>query len=195
MSQLHDCCLGTITYGILITFFILRDYYKNVTRYSDILSDYYSVPQGDHLNKYLNFREFALSGYVSVRKGHYIDILEEYFEVFSKENILVLNHDFMMENQKETVSLLSKFIGIDDTWELDYSFPHMNDFEFNAKMHLEDINCQFLKDLSIHYRPYNTKVYNMLFRSRKQFWPDQPYFHRFNVASHFCENENKLIYV
>jgi len=195
VSQLRECCLGMITYGFFKSRHILRDSYKNVTQYSDILSESYSVPQGDHLNKHLNFREFALIDKVSVGKGQYIDILEEYFDVFSKENMLVLNYDFMMENQRETLSLVSKFIGINDMWDLNYSFPHVNEFEFNGKMHIEDIDCQFLKDLSSYYRPYNTKMYNILFKYRNQFWSDQPHFRQFNVAKHFCEDENKFVYV
>merc|ERR1719410_1741025 len=173
---------------------ILREAFKNINpRLSGLTSSIFHVPQDDHLPKYLKFREFALSDGISMRKGRYIEILEEYFDVFSMENVLILNYDFMMNNQRETLSLVSKFVGIDDSWDPNYSLPHKNSFEFNNKMHVQDIDCQFLRQLSNYYLPYNNKLYNMLFRFRKKFWSHQPYFRRFNAVSHPCTRENNSV--
>jgi len=166
--------------------YIFRESYKHHTIYSPVVSKRITIPQGDHLDKYLSFEEYALINEESLVRGQYVDILEEHFDVFGRENILVLNYDFMMNNQRETLSLVSKFVGIHDSWHANYTFPNRNDNTFYKKMHLEDIDCQFLQKLHNYYRPYNNKLYNMLFRFRKEFWSGQPHFPRFNTFSDSC---------
>jgi len=171
---------------------ILRESFNKYT-YADLTSKWLKIPQGDHLNKYLNFREFALANNHAVRLGRYADILEEYFDVFDKENILVLNYDFMMNNQRETLSIVSKFVGIGDKWDSNFTFSHQNDFQFNGRLRVEDINCDFLNQLNNYYRPYNNKLYNMMYRFKNNFWSGHPHFRRFNTVS--CKDESRLEYV
>jgi len=159
-----------------------------------------SIAQGDDLEKFLSFEEFALTEEVTIRKGKYINILEQYFDVFGAENVLVLNFDYLMKFQRKTMTLISEFIGIDDAWDSNFTFPHFNEFEFDGKLTLEDIDNKFLQELVDFYQPYNKELYTFLRKNKDKFWHGQPSFGTFgeitvNEKGPQSVNENELLFL
>jgi len=159
---------------------------------SHVASKKIKIPQGNQFGEFITFKEFALVNNHSVEKGQYVDILKEFIDVFGDQNILVLNYDFMMNNQRKTLSLISKFVGIDDTWSSNFKFPHVNERNANVKKDLDDIDCEFLRELDNYFSPYNKRLYSMLHSNRKKFWSGQPHFRRFEQIVH-C-TKKKVIY-
>lgn len=156
-----------------------RSHYKNSAPYSIIDSKFIHIPQGNHLDRFLTFEEFALTDMTAVKRGEYIDILEEFYDVFDLKNILILNFDYMMNNERRTLKLVSDFLGIPDKWPANYKLPVSNAKEFGKKLSLDDIDCKLYNKLYQHFQPYNRKLYRMLYKNKGMFWYGQPYFHHF----------------
>jgi len=138
-----------------------------------------TIAQGDHLDQFISFDEFYSTDTYSVDIGKYADILEEYFEVFDHENILVLNFDYFMEDPKRSLVLISYFLEIGDKWDSDFKFTHANDKRYNGKKDKYEIDCKYIEELDDFYAPYNTKLHYMLYENRDKFWHYQPYFKHF----------------
>jgi len=138
-----------------------------------------SIPQGNHLEEFLSFEEYALTDEVSLRRGKYIDILREYLNVFDMKNILVLNFDNMLKFQRQTMAVVSEFLGIDNVWKSPYTFEKANEQVFDDKTTLEEIDSEFLKELVDFYQPYNKELFTFLRRNKHKFWRGHPSFGSF----------------
>jgi len=156
---------------------LFRETFKeNLPTNSGIRPGTITIAQGDDLEKFLSFEEFALTEEVTTRKGKYIDILEEYFNVFGAENVLVLNFDSLMKFQRKTMTLISEFLGVDDAWDSNFTFPHFNEFEFDGKISIDDVDSAFLREMVDFYQPYNKRLYTFLRINRDKLWHGQPSF-------------------
>jgi len=155
---------------------IYRNHYKDKQCISHITTNKITISQDSSLGEFVSFQEFAFYNHRPVEKGQYVDILTEFFDVFGEKNVLVLNYDFMMSNQRETLSLISKFAGIDDSWGSNFELPHGNEKNSNGKKGLANIHCAFLHRLNSYFSPYNNRLYSMLKKNREKFWSGQPHF-------------------
>jgi len=156
-----------------------RKTYERKTGYNSGLRKSVSIDQDDTLEKFLSFEEFALTDLESVRKGKYINILKEYFDVFGMENFLILNHDYVFQHQSETMRLISEFLDIDNVWGSNFEFRHINENQFDRKLSIEQVDSQLLKELHSFYQPFNEALYSFLQENKEKFWYGQPEFGRF----------------
>jgi len=159
----------------------LRKSYEGITPInSGVRSANTTIAQGDHLDQFISFDEFYSTDIFSVDLGKYADILEEYFEVFDKKNILVLNFDYFMRDQKRSLNLISNFLDIDsDKWDSDFKFTHANAKRYEGKQGIYEIDCKYIEEIDDFYQPYNKKLHYMMFKNQDKFWHGQPSFKHF----------------
>jgi hypothetical protein len=159
----------------------LRSSFAGITPLnSGVRSTNTTIEQGDHLSQFISFKEFYSTEPYSVDLGKYADILEEFFGVFEKKNILVLNFDFFMSDSKRTLDLISNFLDIDNqVWDSNYTFATFNSQRFEGKKTKEGIDCKVIEEIEDFYQPYNRKLHYIMFKNRAEFYQDQPYFKNF----------------
>jgi len=159
----------------------LRTSYAGITPLNSGVRSYNTtISQGDHLDQFISFEEFYLTEKYAVDLGKYADILEEFFEVFDKKNIFILNFDSFMVHPDRSLRLISNFLDIDsDKWDSDFKISHANQKSFSGKIGKNEIDCKIIEEIDDFYHPYNRKLRYMMFKNRAKFSDDQPYFKHF----------------
>ncbi len=88
-------------------------------------------------------------------RGFYYDQLEYIYKLFPKKNVHVVISERLMKNQKEEMSKIFKFLGVDDI-----------DIEYEKEVHSNEYNRSIgkktLKRLKSLYSPKNYKLYRLL---------------------------------
>ena len=93
-----------------------------------------------------------------VRRGIYCDQLERYFELFPREQILILGFkELFPQNLKDTLDRLSAFVGIDI---FEGAMPSMK--VKNKRPYTEPISPATVERLTEFYAPHNQKLHEML---------------------------------
>ena len=68
----------------------------------------------------ISFEELFDMNKWSVNLGEYVDILQEFFDVFRIENFLILNYDYLLKKNILALSNIADFLNIPDVWKNKY---------------------------------------------------------------------------
>lgn len=109
-------------------------------------------------NKYESFRSFLDSAreedYFIIKKGMYADSLRKWFEVFPREQfVIVRTEDFSVQTQ-EVYSTVLSFLGMENRRLLDTKFYRLSS---NPPM-----SSEIRQELLNLYRPYNQELYDLI---------------------------------
>jgi hypothetical protein len=91
-----------------------------------------------------------------LRRGLYAEQVRRYFEYFSKEQFLFLEHREIIENLIPTLNKILKFIGKEE-----YHWDNLNQKIAN-KGNYENQSPAILDELKTYYAPYNLELYKLI---------------------------------
>ena len=125
----------------------------------------------------ISFEELFDMNKWSVNLGEYVDILQEFFDVFRMENFLILNYDYLLKKNTLAFSNIADFLNIPDVWKKKYRMIVKNELRnYSDKLKLEDIDCRIVEKIDEYYSSYNTRLYQMLNNKSKLFSSQMPKF-------------------
>ena len=118
----------------------------------------------------ISFEELFDMNKWSVNLGEYVDILQEFFDVFRMENFLILNYDYLLKKNTLALSNIADFLNIPDVWKKKYRMIVKNELRnYSDKLKLEDIDCRIVEKIDEYYSSYNTRLYQILNNKSKLF--------------------------
>jgi hypothetical protein len=94
-----------------------------------------------------------------VRRGIYVDQVKRYFDVFGRENVLILGMRDMINDKKKLMNEILKFLGLPES---DWSF--LKDEVLNAKEYIEKMKPETEAFLNEFYKPYNEQLFELVGR-------------------------------
>ena len=128
----------------------------------------------------ISFEELFDMNKWSVNLGEYVDILQEFFDVFRMENFLILNYDYLLKKNTLALSNIADFLNIPDVWKKKYRMIVKNELRnYSDKLKLEDIDCRIVEKIDEYYSSYNTRLYQILNNKSKLFSSQMPNFGQF----------------
>jgi len=142
-----------------------------------------------NFDKFISFEELYEIDEGAVKLGQYVDILQEFFDVFGTENFFILNYDYFLSKNRLALSKVADFLNIKDAWSMDYAMENENKKGYNDKLKVEDIDCHFVEKIDEYYSSYNTRLYEMLTKNLKSFPSQMPYFGEFEKLPK-CSDKN-----
>lgn len=176
----------------------MRDFYVEIgeeeCRNIDYCNQYLRAPskansqnQGNLRNKqeralfsnFISFEELFEMDEGAVNLGKYVDILEEFFDVFGMENFFILDYNFFLNKNRFALTKVSNFMDFPDAWEESYGMKNENERDNGLKLTLEDLDCEFVEKLDNFYSSYNRRLYQLLNKNRNSFPSHMPHFGQF----------------
>ena len=117
-------------------------------------SDYrYNIQEKGRFSLYKDFEEVLKNDKDFVKRGFYFKQLKEYFELFPRENILILFYEDLKRDPIEFIHDIYKFLGLKDTkfipplanrklsitgsYIIKYKFPLINSLTYWLNMRIE----------------------------------------------------------
>ena len=130
----------------------------------------------EHLKKLYDKRTFAEAIYQELNSSkindynpyHYIDRgkyffqIKRYFDVFSKNNLLILNFDDLKNNLENLLDNVCAFLEIDSFSEETTNLITEKKYNVGNKKKLSDEDEEILKLLQEYFAPFNEKLYNLV---------------------------------
>jgi hypothetical protein len=121
----------------------------------------YAVQKKGRISFYKDFEDALSKDYLLVEKGFYFKQLKEYFNLFPKENILILLYGDIKKNPKEIIRKIYSFLGVKNIsfvpkslnkkvlkssrLSTEAKFPFLNSFFYRVKIFLSRIS--FLRNI------------------------------------------------
>jgi len=130
-------------------------------------------------DNFVSFEELFEKDEGAVNLGKYVDILQEFFDVFGMENFLILNYDYFLSKNRFALTKVADFLNIPDAWRMNHRMTNENEKAYNDKLNLKDIDCHVVEKMDKYYNSYNTRLYEMLNKNRKLFPSQMPNFSQF----------------
>lgn len=124
------------------------------------ITDYRSFSQAikEELNPELNTAKYP---YDYINRGKYLEQLENYYQYFQKENILILDFEMLKNNLDLLLNKICSFLEIKH-----FSMEQLSIFKekkYNVGKHKkcfeDEETLEFLKD---YFKPFNQKLYDFL---------------------------------
>ena len=132
----------------------------------------------------------------SVNLGEYVDILQEFFDVFRMENFLILNYDYLLKKNTLALSNIADFMNIPDVWEKKYRMIVKNEIRnYSDKLKLEDIDCRIVEKIDEYYSSYNTRLYQILNNKSKLFSSEMPKFGQFEIYLIVRKQNTSIVHI
>ncbi len=107
------------------------------------------------MSKNLDYYSLNYHNYSYLTAGIYIDRIKNWFEVFPKEQILIIKSENFYEKPDQIYNEILKFLGLPE-WNLS-QYQRYNFFEDQPK-----IKVSTRKELDEFYKPHNKKLYDFL---------------------------------
>jgi hypothetical protein len=92
-----------------------------------------------------------------IRSGIYVDQVKRYFDVFGRENVLILGMKDMIKDKKKVLNEILRFLGLPES---DWNF--LREEVLNAKEYREKIKPETEAFLNEFYKPYNEQLFELL---------------------------------
>ena len=103
--------------------------------------------ESDRIEKFLRFRSY-------IAKGLYYNQIKNWFEVFSKDQILVLNTENLAKNPHQTLEQVFNFLGLPNE-----QIKNLQNRKVANYQKMNEDTRQFLRKL---YEPHNEKLFKFL---------------------------------
>lgn len=104
------------------------------------------------------FKSFESLYFLYTRRGIYKEQLERYFQLFKREQVLILDFDNMCTHPDDTLKKTFEFLGLDPTAaSIDCSPKNVNPMR-------KHVPSDVRQDLENFFSPYNEKLYKYLGR-------------------------------
>lgn len=103
--------------------------------------------ESDRIEKFLRTRSY-------IAKGLYYNQIKNWFEVFSKEQILVLSTENLAKNPQETLEQIFNFLGLPNEQIKNLQHRKVEDYQ-----KMEEDTRQFLRKL---FKPHNEKLFELI---------------------------------
>ena len=103
--------------------------------------------QSDGIEKYTRPRSY-------ISKGLYYNQIKKWFELFSKEQILVINTENLLENPEQTLEKVFKF--------LELSNEKIKNIQNRKRVNYQPMNANTRKYLIDFFKPHNEKLYRII---------------------------------
>ena len=92
-----------------------------------------------------------------VRTGMYAEHLQRYFQYFSQDAMLILDHADFLRAPDTCLAATCRFLGIDDTFKFNIRFVHVSSYESPIPQEAANILRSF-------YQPLNASLFKLLKR-------------------------------
>jgi hypothetical protein len=92
-----------------------------------------------------------------VSTGMYVEHLQRYFQYFSQDAVLVLDHAHLLRAPDMCLAAVCKFLGIDDAFQFEIIFKHVSRYESSIPEDAADLLRSF-------YQPLNASLFQLLNR-------------------------------
>ena len=103
--------------------------------------------ESDRIEKFLRFRSY-------IAKGLYYNQIKNWFEVFSKDQILVLNTENLLKNPHQTLEQVFNFLGLPNE-----QIKNLQNRKVENYQKMNEDTRQFLRKL---FEPHNKKLFKFL---------------------------------
>jgi hypothetical protein len=113
------------------------------------------IQEAEKISKKNNTHNYVYQRLTYKKRGIYISYLKKWFELFPKENILVIKSEDFFSNPNNTYQLVLDFLNLPQYSNI--NFEVYNDGKYNEKM-----NPETRKKLANFYEPYNQQLYQFL---------------------------------
>ena len=110
-----------------------------------------------------DYDSFAFRKHSYKSRGRYKEQLERYFEVFSKEQVLVLCSESFFEDPGRNLKKVYKFLGIAEDFEIENLEPA------NVGGNRSDVDPETYQYLDNYFKAYNEELFELL--GERYNWP------------------------
>lgn len=118
------------------------------------LSDESAFQKDSYLFETLNDLKInPLNAYLSA--GIYVDRIKRFYDIFNKEQILIIKSEDLFVNPETTVNVVTNFLNI-PKWNLT-NYPKYNYYEDQPQL-----DSEIRQRLSEYYKPHNERLYSLL---------------------------------
>ena len=101
-----------------------------------------------------NYYAYNYEMFSYLERGIYVKQLENWFKVFPKKQILVLNTEEFVQNPTDALSLVFDFLNLDD-----YNIINLKKSNVGKYLPIKEPTRNFLKD---YFKSYNIRLYRLL---------------------------------
>ncbi|OPH53090.1 hypothetical protein BC351_31930 [Paenibacillus ferrarius] len=100
-----------------------------------------------------NYNSISYQHYSYLKRGIYVDQLQLWYNLFSKDQILVLNYEIFFSDLPRSMNTVTNFLGVSN---YEYQFEPLNQGEYDS------MNLQTRDFLREYYYPHNQRLFEYL---------------------------------
>ena len=139
-------------------------------------------------SKYSNYQQYESGKIGYFTRGFYADYLERYYNLFPKENILLLKTEDLKNNFEESILICHEFLGLKNLSYKTTQIKSNESYTYNNIFYKLIFNYSFIN----RNIPYNIKKFSFFGRTSKFSYPHLDKDIRKDLTSYFWKHNEKL---